>query len=267
MVTYSGKPHAPSSSSHGNFTVVYSTCVEPRGLYNVPQRESHQLQYHFGPFFIPIFTETPVNMTVNPTTSNDIHLSSNLNPQNVATVLLERQSHAGFSTRPIPETVLRQLLGAAQLAPSFYNKQPWHFVVIEDGFIRNEINEEFLDWGTDWAVKAPLLIAVVVNLLEGTLHGGLNYAYVDCGISIQNILLQASDMGLAAHPVMFNDRTNVEHVLDLPDESKLLLFIAIGFPTVQNVKTFSQRSRKPLSAIASRDTFHGPPISDIEPTS
>lgn len=182
----------------------------------------------------------------------------------ISPIITVRHSEAGFASQTLHRETVTQLLHAAQVAPSFFNKQPWHFIVIEDGWTRRAIDQEFLAWGTPWAVEAPLLIAVVANLDEGTVHGGLNYAYVDCGLAIQNILLQASSMGLAAHPVMFNDRDTVEQVLDLPPDSRLLLFIAIGHPSGDSVKTYAQRVRKPLSTIASHATFNGRPILNTE---
>jgi nitroreductase len=111
-----------------------------------------------------------------------------------------------------------------------------------------------------WAAQAPVLLAVVVNPQEGTQQNGLNYALFDCGLAVQNILLQASWVGLSAHPVNYYCRDAVQQILNLPETHELILFIAVGWPNCEATKTESSRLRKPLAAIATWDRWDGSPI-------
>ena len=43
-----------------------------------------------------------------------------------------RRSIRKYLDKPVPEDVLRQVLGAAMHAPSACNQQPWQFVVLDD---------------------------------------------------------------------------------------------------------------------------------------
>ena len=44
--------------------------------------------------------------------------------------LLTRRSIRKYSDKPIPDTLIEELIRYAMYAPSARNTQPWHFVVI-----------------------------------------------------------------------------------------------------------------------------------------
>lgn len=173
-------------------------------------------------------------------------------------LLRKRASVGSFSSTAITRQEIHQLLEAARCAPSSYNTQPWHFVVVRDGPGRDEINSDLIAWGAPWASKAPVLLAVLIPTSQGTRLHGLNYALFDCGLAVENLLLQASSMNLAAHPVGFKDRCAVEQALHLTEAHRLLLFIALGHTDGSTTTTNASRLRKPLSAIATWDCWDGP---------
>lgn len=173
-------------------------------------------------------------------------------------LLRKRASVGSFSSTALTWQDIHQLLEAARCAPSSYNTQPWHFVVLRDSTARDEINSDLAAWGAPWASQAPVLLAVLVPSRAGTRLHGFNYALFDCGLAVENVLLQAASMNLAAHPVGFRNRRAVEQALHIPDTHRLLLFIAVGHPNGQVVATNASRLRKPLAAIATRDCWDGP---------
>ena len=96
----------------------------------------------------------------------------------------KRRSIRHFSDRPIPYQVIQNIIETAASAPSGANKQPWHFVAVQDKDIKYHIrkaaeHEEFINYngrmperwledlaplGTDWSKPfledAPWLIIV-----------------------------------------------------------------------------------------------------------
>ncbi|HND48163.1 MAG TPA: nitroreductase family protein, partial [Anaerolineales bacterium] len=48
------------------------------------------------------------------------------------TFLRTRRSIRRFKPDPIPDSVIREILHTATLAPSAHNRQPWRFVVMTD---------------------------------------------------------------------------------------------------------------------------------------
>src|SRR6185437_9253686 len=62
-------------------------------------------------------------------------------------------------TRPVPDTLLKQVLHLATLAPSGYNLQPWRFVVV-----RSERNRQRLKacaFGQPKVAEAPVVLIVL----------------------------------------------------------------------------------------------------------
>ena len=61
--------------------------------------------------------------------------------ENFATILKKRRSRRFFSRREIEPEKLERVLQAAMRAPSGANAQPWEYVLIERGPIRNKVRE------------------------------------------------------------------------------------------------------------------------------
>ena len=79
-------------------------------------------------------------------------------------------------------------------APSACNKQPWHFVVINDREILDQI-PQFSPYAS-MVKQAPLAI-VVCGCLDKTLEGIEQEFWIqDCSAATENILLMGHDLGL-----------------------------------------------------------------------
>ncbi len=53
--------------------------------------------------------------------------------------ILSRRSIRKYTADPVPDELIQELLKAAMSAPSAGNEQPWHFIVIRERKILNEI--------------------------------------------------------------------------------------------------------------------------------
>lgn len=107
----------------------------------------------------------------------------NVNPAEFLTLLRRRRSRRFFTDREIEPEKLERALQAAMRAPSGANTQPWEYVLIERGPIRDKVRElcekadvKFHDSSPEWlkaffddhmitpvkefADKAPYLVAV-----------------------------------------------------------------------------------------------------------
>ena len=50
-----------------------------------------------------------------------------------------RRSIRQYQDRPVPEALVERLLAAAMSAPSARNSQPWHFVVLDNRALLDQI--------------------------------------------------------------------------------------------------------------------------------
>ena len=87
---------------------------------------------------------------------------------------------------------LNQLVHAAMLAPSARNSRPWEFIVITNREILDEVARIHPGAGMFSSINAAILV-VAIEQKEPIIEGFFPQC---CGAAIQNILLEAIDMGL-----------------------------------------------------------------------
>lgn len=179
---------------------------------------------------------------------------------NVHPLIATRTSCGSFADGDLDWSSIVRLLHAARCAPSARNSQPWRFIVMRRGPGRAEVDREIADAGSPWAVRAPVLIAVAMDLPSSIQLAGIEYALFDCGLAVQNLLLQANSIGLAAHIVGYEHHETMRQALHLPDTLQLILLIALGWPGEEKMVTYSSRGRKSLSEIATWDLWDGPSV-------
>lgn len=68
----------------------------------------------------------------------------------------ERYSTRSFLDKQIPDEVLKEILEAGRLAPSWINTQPWHFIVVKD--LRNKALLSQMANGQKHVENAPVVI-------------------------------------------------------------------------------------------------------------
>jgi len=143
--------------------------------------------------------------------------------------ILSRRSIRKYTTDPVPENLINQLLEAAMSAPSASNQQPWHFIVISDRDILDEI-PKFHSY-SDMLKEAPLAITICGDL---QLEINKGHWVMDCSAAIQNILITATAKGLGTvwlgvYPE--EERiTGIQELLGLPKHIIPLGIVSIGYP-------------------------------------
>jgi len=60
------------------------------------------------------------------------------NSEDFKNLMTKRRSIRHFSTRPVPEKIINNILSVANSAPSGANKQPWTFCVIQNENIKKK---------------------------------------------------------------------------------------------------------------------------------
>lgn len=176
--------------------------------------------------------------------------------------ILRRRSKRAISEEELTETELESLARAAHLAPSCFNNQPWRFVFVDEPAKLDRIKES-LPGGNYWAKKAPLIIAIVSQQdLDCDLSQGRIYYKFDCGLAVENLLLQATDMGLVSHPIAGFDPAVTREVLNVPAEFDLITLVIIGKPgnpeelsDKHRKVELGERKREPLEKVVSKNEF------------
>lgn len=147
-------------------------------------------------------------------------------------LLARRWSPRAFAERPIEPEKLQSLFEAARWAPSSNNEQPWRFLVAV-----KENHEEFdrflaclLEGNRKWAHRAPVLILSVASLHFEDSGKPNRHAVHDTGLATENLLLQATALGLVAHPMAGFDIEKARAEYKIPAGHEPVAMIAIGYP-------------------------------------
>ena len=146
--------------------------------------------------------------------------------------IMTRTSIRAYTKQPIEKDKVEKLLRAGMAAPSAVNKQPWHFVVVNDSNTLKAMAECCPNAGM--AASAPLAIVVCGDLNKALDGDAQEYWVQDASASTENILLAAHAMGLGAvwtgtYPI--KDRcASISKLLKLPANLVPLNAIVIGYP-------------------------------------
>ncbi len=147
------------------------------------------------------------------------------------TVIHQRKSVRSYTDEDVSIEQLETLLKAGMAAPTAGNRQPWHFVVIDDreklAYLTN-----YLPYG-QMLNHAAAAIIVCGDLSKVNIDGP-EYWVQDCSAATQNILLAAEAIGLGAvwigiYPAEQRTKDMI-NALELDEIYIPLSAISIGYP-------------------------------------
>jgi len=178
-------------------------------------------------------------------------------------LFLRRWSPRAMTGEPLPERELMTLFEAARWAPSTYNEQEWRFLYAgRDGAHWPEFFGLLAEANQAWCRNAAVLI-VGLSCRTFTKNGKPNPVHtLDCGMAVENLLLQGATMNLVCHAMAGFDRGKAKTVLGVPDDYDVEVMIAIGRPgdpdsLPEGYQDMDRRpsGRKPLAEIIAEGPF------------
>ena len=181
----------------------------------------------------------------------------------ILSAIEQRRARRALSPDPIDRDAIETLLRAAHLAPSCANHQPWRFVAVDDPEILARAKEH-LSSGNYWADPSPLIVAVVSRPdLDCRIPDGREYYAFGCGMAAMNLMIQATELGLIAHPIAGFKQAPIKGVLGIPESYQLITLIVCGRPSGDHsalsdkhrIDEVSERIRRPLDEVVSWNRF------------
>ena len=164
----------------------------------------------------------------------------------IAELIAKRWSPRAFLDKPIEEEKIMSLFEAARWAPSAYNEQPCRFLIAtkEDSYLYTKMLSCLAEANQVWAKAAPLLLILVVKK-DFDFNGKPNrWAMHDCGLALENLLLEAVDLGLAAHPMAGFSADLVRSGYSVPEGYEPLVAVAVGYPGPSDMLEGALRERE-----------------------
>ncbi len=157
----------------------------------------------------------------------------------VRTVLAVR----AYQDKPVPSDVIRRIVDAGRLTGSSMNRQPWHFIVVDNRDTLRQLAT--LARTGPYIAQAPLAVVVAV--------ANTGSAVSDASRAIQSMILTAWSEGVGSNWVGFQELTEVKSLLGIPDDLDVLAVLPFGYPAQAGGR--GKKKRKSLAEVAHRGRF------------
>lgn len=156
----------------------------------------------------------------------------------VVETIMARRSIRKYTSQPVEDAKLQQIIKCGINAPTGMYKQSWQVRVVRDKDLLSKIDAGFAaeraKIGKDGKGKAfygaPCLIFIAYD-------PNYDMSQVDCGLLGENIILAAQSMGLGTcclgqltRFITGEDAKDLYAQLQIPDTHKLLYCISLGYP-------------------------------------
>jgi len=187
----------------------------------------------------------------------------------------ERASIREFTPQPVPKEVLERILKAACRAPSAHNRQPWRFVVLDQGAARlslagvlqRRLEDDLRADGLDAEAVAarvrirqrrlltpPILVVLCLTMEDMDRYPDERRQAAERCMAEQSAALAGGHLLLAAHaeglgacwlcaPLFASETVN--RALDLPQSWEPRAFLALGYPA----RSPQPSERRPLTEV------------------
>ncbi len=195
------------------------------------------MSFPFIPYKMPVFSEEETAQKVTAFYEN----------------MDARRSVRHFSDKPVPRSVIEQLILTASTAPSGAHKQPWTFCAVSDPSVKTQIRaaaekEEFESYnnrmseqwlkdlaplGTDWEKPfleiAPWLIIVFAQS-TGLTKQKHYYVQESVGIACGFLIAAIHQAGLVTLTHTPSPMNFLKSILKRPDNERPFLLLPVGYP-------------------------------------
>lgn len=139
--------------------------------------------------------------------------------------ITSRRSVRSFTGESVEDEKLTRCLEAARRAPSWANKQCWHFVVVKG---KEAVDE--LGIVPAHIKNAPAVIVACGDPEKSGNIDGKPYYLVDVAIAAEHLVLEAWEQGLGTVWVGAFKEDRIRKALDMPGNIKVVAVIPIGYP-------------------------------------
>ena len=152
----------------------------------------------------------------------------------------ERRSIRRYKKQPVDRDLIKQLIEAAILAPSWKNSQVSRYYAV-DGDQKDQFMACLPEFNQNNSKDAStIIVSTVVNGRSGferdgsyTTHLKDGFQYFDNGLQVQNLCLKAYELGLGTLIMGIYDEQKIREFLSVPEDEVVVAVIAVGYPDIE----------------------------------
>ncbi len=152
-----------------------------------------------------------------------------------------RRSVRRYKSVPVPESLLKDVLNAARLAPSACNSQPWKFVVARDE--ETKLKLAAASNGQKFIAQAPIILVAcgIPDDAFPTAGGYMSSHVIDVSIAVDHLTLAAQAAGLGTCWIASFKEDKVREILGIPEDVRVVALTPLGFPDEMPERTPRKR--------------------------
>lgn len=152
-------------------------------------------------------------------------------------VLEKRRSIREYQDRPVEKEKIQAIIQAATLAPSWKNSQVSRYYVITGPQTLRKVKAALPEFNQKSVEKAPVLIVTTfVTGRSGFATDGKpdnevgdGWGCYDCGMQNENLLLKATELGLATLVMGIRDGGKLREILQIPVQEEVMAVVGLGY--------------------------------------
>ncbi|MCK9412008.1 MAG: nitroreductase family protein [Prolixibacteraceae bacterium] len=140
-----------------------------------------------------------------------------------------RYSARSYQSTPVDRELLLKVIGAALLAPSAVNFQPWKFLVVTDPELLDRLHGCY---HREWFKTAPACIVAIGDHDKGWHRptDDKDFTDIDVAIAVDHLMLAATEIGLGTCWICHFNVEKCAEIFDLPGNFEPIAMIPIGYP-------------------------------------
>lgn len=149
-----------------------------------------------------------------------------------ATIAARWSPRSFDDNKSVTQEQIIALLEAARWAPSCFGDQPWRFVVFDKVTDKASWQNAFdclAETNQTWVKNTSLLILVCADTLFWHNQKPNRWGQYDTGAAAENLCLEATSMGLAAHQMGGFNADAAREKFNIPEQYTLMAMIAVGY--------------------------------------
>ncbi|MFH0850495.1 MAG: nitroreductase family protein [Candidatus Bathyarchaeota archaeon] len=170
---------------------------------------------------------------------------------NVFEAIKTRRSVRKYKPQPIPEDHLKQIMTAAQLAPSAGNRQPWRFILVKDPDTKKQLGAAARN--QTWISDAGVIVAALAMDKKNP-EISERWAERDVMTAVEHMVLAAWELGYGTCWIGAFNEDQAKELLKVPKEMTVINLLPIGVPD----QTPELRGRKGLDELYHLDRYGNP---------
>ncbi|MFE4107908.1 nitroreductase family protein [Almyronema epifaneia] len=174
----------------------------------------------------------------------NLNTPASVSYEDFLSLTIRRRSVRWYLPRSVPRDLIDKALIAASFSPSACNRQPFKFRIFDQAEYVSQVAS--LPVGTNgFSQNFPAIVVIVGQLRHFLSSRDRHVIYIDASLAAMSFMLALETLGLSSCPINWPDvesrEKKMEKLLNLEEDERVIMLIAVGYPDPNGMVAFSQK--------------------------